>query len=282
MNVLVFGKTGQVALELMKYDGVRCIGRDEADLIDVNTCKAIVLFTNADVVINAAAYTSVDLAENEYETAMIVNAKTPTVMAEVCAGRGIPFIHISTDYVFDGSGNIPFTLKDIPNPQNVYGKSKLAGENGVVAAGGIYAILRTSWVFSANGKNFVKTMLRLASERGSLSIVADQVGGPTPASDIAATCMKIAYNLVNGSKAVGIYHLSGKPNISWADFARIIFEEAGLNVDVKNLLTSDYSTLALRPLNSRLDCSVTQFIFGIERPDWRKGLAKVINDLEIL
>ncbi|MDC3244513.1 dTDP-4-dehydrorhamnose reductase [Amylibacter sp.] len=280
MNVLVFGKTGQVALELMQYEGVTCLGRDDADLTDAEACKAIILSTDADVVINAAAYTSVDLAENEYKAAMIVNADTPTSMATASAERGIPFVHISTDYVFNGLSDLPFTPIDTPNPQSIYGKSKLAGEKGVAASGGVHAILRTSWVFSANGENFVKTMLRLASERDSLNIVSDQIGGPTPASHIAASCMKIANSLLNDPNLAGIYHLSGKPDVSWADFAREIFYQSGLSIGVKNISTSDFPTLAKRPLNSRLDCSTTHSAFGIERPDWRTSLIEIISELK--
>jgi dTDP-4-dehydrorhamnose reductase len=282
MNVLVFGKTGQVALELMQYEGVTCLGRDEADLADAEACKAIILSTNADVVINAAAYTSVDLAENEYKAAMIVNADTPTLMAAASAERGIPFVHISTDYVFNGLSDLPFTPNDTPDPQSVYGKSKLAGERGVAASGAVYAILRTSWVFSENGANFVKTMLQLASERDLVNIVSDQIGGPTPASNIAASCIKIAKSLLNDPNLAGIYHLSGKPDVSWADFAREIFYLSGLSIGVKNILTSDFPTLATRPLNSRLDCSTTHSAFGIERPDWRTSLVEVITELKQL
>lgn len=280
MNVLVFGKTGQVALELMQYEGVTCLGREEADLADAEACKSIILSTNADVVINAAAYTSVDLAESEFKVAMIVNADTPKLMAAASAERGIPFVHISTDYVFNGSSNLPFTPNDTPDPQSVYGKSKLAGEKGVAASGAVYAILRTSWVFSENGANFVKTMLRLASEHDLLNIVSDQIGGPTPASSIAASCMKIANSLLNDPNLAGIYHLSGKPDISWADFAREIFYQSGLSISVKNILTSDFPTLATRPLNSRLDCSTMRSAFGIEQPDWRSSLTEVITELK--
>jgi dTDP-4-dehydrorhamnose reductase len=281
MNVLVFGKTGQVAHELMQYNGVTCVGRDEANLLDLDACRTAILSSKADVVINAAAYTYVDLAENNYEIAMKINAETPIAMAIASAKRCIPFVHISTDYVFDGLGNKPFKIKDTPDPQSVYGKSKLEGENGIVAAGGVCAILRTSWVFSKSGTNFVKTMLRLASDRDVIKIVADQVGGPTPAYDIAASCMKMAHTLVKDPNAAGIYHFSGKPDVSWADFAREIFQQSGLNICVEDIRTSEYHTIANRPLNSRLDCKDMKLVFDIERPDWRQGLQKVINDLRI-
>ncbi len=279
MKVLVFGKTGQVATELAQFDGVTCLGRDQADLTDPGACEDLIISTDADAVINAAAYTAVDRAEDDRDAAMIVNAMAPTAMAAAAAQRGIPFVHISTDYVFDGAGDTPFAPNDVPAPQSVYGTSKLAGEGGVAAVGGAYAVLRTSWVFSAHGTNFVKTMLRLGAERDALRIVADQVGGPTPAKDIAAACMKMARVLKDDPSAAGLYHLSGVPDMSWADFAREIFQQARLDVEVTDIPTSDYPTPAARPLNSRLDCSSTQSVFGIERPDWRAGLAQVIADL---
>lgn len=280
MKVLVFGKTGQVATELAQFDSVTCLGRDQADLTDPGACEDLIISTDADAVINAAAYTAVDLAEDDRDTAMIVNAMAPTAMAAAAAQRGIPFVHISTDYVFDGAGDAPFAPIDTPAPQSVYGTSKLAGEHGVAAAGGAYAILRTSWVFSAHGANFVKTMLRLGAERDALRIVADQVGGPTPAQNIAAACMTMVRTLKDDPSAAGLYHFSGAPDISWAGFAREVFLLAGLNVEVSDIPTSDYPTPATRPLNSRLDCSSTQSVFGIERPDWRTGLAHVIADLK--
>ncbi|WP_298922063.1 dTDP-4-dehydrorhamnose reductase [uncultured Roseobacter sp.] len=279
MRVLVFGKTGQVAMELARFDGVTCLGREDADLTDPGTCEAIIAETDADAVINAAAYTAVDKAEEDRETAMIVNAMAPTAMAAAAAARDLPFVQISTDYVFEGGGTTPWQPEDKTSPLGVYGASKLGGERGVTAAGGRHAVLRTSWVFSAHGNNFAKTMLRLGVERDALTIVADQIGGPTPARDIAAACMTMAQALKEDATKTGIYHFSGAPDVSWADFAREIFAQAALAVDVTDISTSDYPTPAARPLNSRLDCSTTAATFGIERPDWRTGLASVLADL---
>ena len=279
MKVLVFGASGQVATELARFDGVTCIGRDGADLTDPGTCEQVIAECDADAVINAAAYTAVDRAEDERDTAMIVNAMAPTAMAAAAAARGLPFVHISTDYVFDGSGDAPWQTSDDTGPLGVYGASKLGGERGVTAAGGAHAILRTSWVFSAHGANFVKTMLRLGAEREALSIVADQIGGPTPARDIAQACMTIAKALhVDGSHS-GIYHFSGAPDVSWAGFAREIFAQAKLDVAVTDIATAEYPTPAARPLNSRLHCDETEAVFGLKRPDWRAGLADVLADL---
>ncbi|WP_298976304.1 dTDP-4-dehydrorhamnose reductase [uncultured Roseobacter sp.] len=279
MKVLVFGKTGQVATELARFDGVTCLGRDQADLTDPGTCEAIIAETDADAVINAAAYTAVDKAEDDRDTAMIVNAMAPTAMAAAAAARDLPFVQISTDYVFAGGGTAPWQPENETGPLGVYGQSKLGGERGVTGAGGRHAILRTSWVFSAHGNNFAKTMLRLGAERDSLSIVGDQIGGPTPARDIAAACMTMAQALKEDATKTGTYHFSGAPDVSWADFAREIFAQADLTVDVTDIPTADYPTPATRPLNSRLDCSTTAAIFGIPQPDWRAGLAAVLADL---
>lgn len=279
MKVLAFGRTGQVATELAMFDGVTSLGRDQADLTDPGACEAIITACEADAVINAAAYTDVDKAEDDRETAMIVNAMAPTAMAAAAAARGLPFVHISTDYVFDGSGTAPWQPGDATGPLGVYGESKLAGEHGVASAGGPHVILRTSWVFSAHGNNFVKTMLRLGADRDSLRVVADQIGGPTPARAIAAACIEMARALRADPSRSGIYHFGGQPAVSWADFAREIFARAGQGVSVTDIPSSDYPTPAARPLNSRLDCAGTEAAFGIAAPDWRAGLAQVLSDL---
>ncbi|MDQ7069833.1 MAG: dTDP-4-dehydrorhamnose reductase [Rhodobacterales bacterium] len=279
MKILVFGKTGQVATELSRQADVIALGRGDADLADSAACAAIIAATNADAVINAAAYTAVDLAESNAATAQVINGDTPTAMAAACARRDLPFVHISTDYVFDGSGDAPWRVDDPTGPLGVYGRTKLAGEDGVRAAGGRYAIVRTSWVFSAHGANFVKTMLRLGAERDALTIVADQIGGPTPAADIAAACLKIAIALHRDAALSGTYHFSGTPDVSWAGFARDIFDQSGLAVNVRDIPSSDYPTAAARPANSRLECSGITRIFGIKRPNWRSGLASVLSEL---
>ncbi|MFO7771233.1 MAG: sugar nucleotide-binding protein, partial [Roseovarius gahaiensis] len=192
-----------------------------------------------------------------------------------------PFVHISTDYVFDGGGTDPHSISDPVAPQNAYGRSKLAGEQAIAQAGGTFAILRTSWVFSAHGANFVKTMLRLSESRDALNIVDDQIGGPTAAADIAAACLTIADQLQANRATAGIYHFSGAPDASWKEFAEAIFDLAGREVAVSGIATADYPTPAARPLNSRLDCSETETVFGITRPDWRAGLEAVLTDLGV-
>ncbi|MGP3699775.1 dTDP-4-dehydrorhamnose reductase [Rhodobacter sp. NSM] len=278
--ILVFGRTGQVARELARQAPEACfLGRDEADLSDPEACARAIREAKPDAVINAAAWTAVDRAEEEEAPATVVNGAAPGAMARVCAELGIPFVQISTDYVFDGSGERPWRPEDPVGPLGAYGRSKLAGEEAVRAAGGTHAILRTSWVFSAHGTNFVKTMLRLGATRDRLTVVMDQVGGPTPAKDIAATCLAMARALTSNPDLSGTYHLSGGPDVNWADFAREIFRQAGLPCEVQDIPSSDYPQKAHRPANSRMDCSGLSR-FGLSRPDWRQGLARVLSDLQ--
>ncbi len=279
--ILVFGRSGQLATELQGQASVTALGRDRADLADPEACAAAIRAHAPSAVINAAAYTAVDRAETEEETAALVNGAAPAALAREAARAGVPFVHVSTDYVFPGDGDRPWRPEDTTGPLGAYGRSKLAGEEGVRSAGGTHAILRTSWVFSAHGGNFVKTMLRLSESRDALSIVSDQVGGPTPARAIAEACLRIAARLGESPELSGTYHFSGAPDVSWAGFAREIFRLAGRDVTVTDIPTADYPTPAARPLNSRLDCSATEAAFGLPRPDWRAGLAAVLADLGI-
>ena len=279
--ILVFGKTGQVATELQSLvPDAQFACRADADLTEPAACAALIEKIKPSAVINAAAYTAVDKAEDDEATAALVNGAAPAAMAKACASLDIPFVHISTDYVFDGSGNTPFVTDHPTAPLGAYGRTKRDGENGVRAAGGRFAILRTSWVFSAHGNNFLKTMLRLGTEREVLKIVADQVGGPTPARAIAAACLKIASQLESAPAKSGTYHFSGAPDVSWADFARDIFKQAGLTCEVADIPTIAYPTPAKRPANSRVDCCSTRETFGIERPDWRRDVLTIVNELK--
>ncbi|MBY5986770.1 dTDP-4-dehydrorhamnose reductase [Roseovarius atlanticus] len=281
MSTLVFGSSGQVATELrLSAPDAMFLGRDSADLTDPAACAAAIAAHRPDLVINAAAYTAVDRAEEKEALAHIINADAPSAMARAAAELGVPFVHISTDYVFDGTGTRPWAPSDATAPQNAYGRTKLAGEEAVRAAGGVHAILRTSWVVSAHGANFVKTMLRLGAERDALTIVADQVGGPTTARDIATACLRIGDALRHDPALSGTFHFSGAPDVSWADFARAIFDKAGLSCAVTDIPTADYPTPAARPLNSRLDCTRTETVFGLSRPDWRDGLDDILKALK--
>lgn len=285
MKVLVFGRTGQVATELIRRApasvSVTALGRDAADLTDPAACAAVIAGSDADVVINAAAYTAVDRAEQEETLATAINGAAPGAMARAAAEKGMPFVHVSTDYVFDGSGTAPWTPDAPTGPLGAYGRSKLAGEEAVRGAGGTHAILRTSWVFSAHGANFVKTMLRLSETRPRLTIVADQVGGPTAAADIADALLAMAAAFYRGAGVSGTYHFAGTPDVSWADFAREIFARAGRSTEVVNIPSSDYPTPAARPANSRLDGATLEAAFGIVRPDWRMSLDAVLREIEL-
>lgn len=279
MKLLVFGKTGQVGTELAALEDVLCIGRAEADLSDPEQCAAVIQVHRPDAVINAAAYTGVDAAEDNPALAHVVNADAPARMARECARLSIPFISLSTDYVFDGQGGDPWKPDALPAPINVYGESKYAGEQAILREGGCSAIVRTSWIISAHGTNFVKTMLRLGGEHETLDIVADQVGGPTPARDIASACHRVARSLITLPEKGGIYHFSGCPDTSWADLAREIFSLSGLDCKVRDIPSQSYAAPAKRPLNSRLDCTKIWDVFGIERPDWHLGLTKILSEL---
>jgi len=279
--LLVFGATGQVAQELRKRaPHAAFLGRGTADLSDPQACDGAIRASGASAVINAAAYTAVDRAEEEEALATTINGAAPGAMARAAADLGIPFVQISTDYVFDGSGHHAWSPHDHTNPLGAYGRSKLVGEQAVQAAGGAYGILRTSWVFSAHGQNFVKTMLRLSETRDSLQVVEDQIGGPTAAGDIAQAVLVMAEALRQDASKSGIYHFAGAPDVSWAEFARAIFKLAGRGVEVTGIPATDYPTPAKRPGNSRMDCAATETVFGIHRPNWHDSLAQVMDDLK--
>ena len=276
--ILIFGKTGQVARALadLSPDAI-FLDRAGADLTNPAACAAAIFAHKPAVVINAAAYTAVDAAEADPETAFAVNRDAPAAMAKAAAEIGAVFLHISTDYVFDGQGDAAFAPDHPCAPLSVYGDSKRAGEVAVLAAGGVAAILRCSWVFSPYGGNFVKTMVRLAQGRTALSIVNDQIGGPTPARAIAEALLQMGDILRKQPDLAGIYHFSGTPDLSWADFAAEIFAQSGDQVTITPIPTRDYPTPATRPLNSRLDCEKTQTAFRIARPRRRDYVAEVIK-----
>ena len=285
MQVLVMGRHGQLATELARQDRsdrrVRCWGREQANLLSVGAARAAIdQAGDVDAVINAAAYTDVDGAESNAEAAHRINAQAPAEMATACAERGIPLVHVSTDYVFDGHGHSAWQPQDPVRPLGVYGQTKRAGEQAVAAAGGVHVILRTAWVFSAHGRNFVKTMRRLGASQHQVNVVADQIGGPTPADALAAACLGIAEALLQQPERLGIYHFSGVPWVSWAELAREVMARSGSSCAVAEVTTADYPTTAERPLNSRLDSERTEQAFGIPAPDWRAGLDRVLGELE--
>ena len=278
---LVFGSTGQVASELSKLTPESVfLSRADADLSNPEACAAAIRAHAPRAVINAAAYTAVDRAEEEEALATTINGHAPAAMARACAGLGIPLVHISTDYVFDGAGDQPFAPDHPTAPLGAYGRSKLVGEEGVRGAEGAYVILRTSWVFSAHGSNFVKTMLRLGAERESLRVVSDQIGGPTSARAIARACLTLAEGLRDQPALSGTYHFAGSPATSWAGFARAIMETAGLDCTIEDIPSAAYPTPAQRPLNSRLECAALA-AFGLSTPDWYSDLGIILEELSV-
>ena len=284
MRVLVAGRTGQLATELLRRlpqagHAVVAMEAPELDLTDRDSILRAMEAAAPDAVVNAAAYTAVDGAETQRDLAFAVNTIGAAMLASASAARGLPLIHLSTDYVFAGNGGAPYDEDAEPGPIGVYGASKLGGERAALAANPRTAILRTAWLCSPHGANFVKTMLRLARERDELTVVEDQVGGPTPAAALADACLRIAAGLREGAPT-GTYHLAGTPDTSWATFAAEILREAGLSNFIRPIPTSEWHTPAKRPLNSRLECGLLCKVFGIDRPDWRPALQDVVRELK--
>jgi len=290
--LLLIGRQGQVASALQRLAPTLLpdrplvvLGRPDLDLaapaaeLDATLAAALAQHRPA-LVLNAAAYTAVDRAETEAALAEAVNGTAVGVLARQCADRGLPLFHLSTDYVFDGSGSRPWREDDPTGPLGVYGASKLAGEHALRAAGGPHLLLRVSWVFGQQGANFVRTMLRLAADRPALRVVDDQVGGPTSAEAIARTWLALAPRALADPAAFawGTYHFAGAPAVSWCAFAAEIFSQAvdlGLlpaAPTLEPIPTAAYPTPARRPANSRLDGSAFSAAFGLPQPDWRDDL----------
>jgi dTDP-4-dehydrorhamnose reductase len=278
--LIILGAGGQVGRQLATQaarQGVaaRAHGRQEADITSAGAvAKAI---DGAGFVVNCAAYTAVDKAESERDAAYAVNAEAPALIAQACAARGIPVLHISTDYVFGETQGRPWREDDPVDPPNVYGLSKEAGEAAVRAANPRHLILRTAWVYDSEGSNFVRTMLRLGATRDELRVVGDQHGGPTAAEDIAlAILAMIAKASTPGFADWGTYHFTGAPETTWFDFAAAIFAGRA-TPKLTRITTADYPTPAKRPAYSVLDCGKIAHVFGIAQPDWRVSLAKVLQ-----
>ncbi len=284
MKILVFGKTGQVGEEvsLIKRPGlnIRQLNRSQADLLRPELIRNTILKERPDVVLNLAAYTEVDKAEDEEEAARKINSFAPVEMAKASEEINIPFLHLSTDYVFDGTGDEPWKTNDPTRPINAYGRSKLLGEEGIKSSCSRYVIVRTSWVFSPYRNNFVKSMIHLSRKNNHLRIVKDQIGGPTAASDIAEVCIRISEALWADKSLKGTYHFTGLPFVSKADFAREIFKISKRDIVVEDILTEEFPTPAQRPKNSRLDSELTVSTFSIGLPDWRVSLKNVLDELK--
>ncbi len=284
MRVLITGRHGQVSRELQATLGqheLLVLGHEQLDLADSEAIRHQVRALRPDLLINAAAHTAVDQAESEPELAFAINATAPGVLAEEAATLGVPLIHYSTDYVFDGSKDGAYSEDDDTGPLGVYGRSKLAGEDAIRAVGGQYLILRTSWVYSLHGKNFLLTMQRLLQEREELRVVADQIGAPTWAGSIARATGELIQHLQAGQPGPwGTYHLSGLGETSWFGFANAIADQLRAQgkpcARLEPIPSSAYPTPAQRPLNSRLDCSRLQQAWNIRLPDWHAALLECL------
>ena len=282
VRLLIFGAGGWTELRrapLPQGTTLAALTRAELDIADPAAVRAAIRRERPDLVVNAAAYTAVDKAESEAEAAFAINATAPGGIAAACAEAGIPLIHISTDYVYDGTKPGPYVETDPINPLGVYGRSKVAGDAAVAAALAEHVILRTAWVYSAHGGNFVKTMLRLASERPGLRVVADQHGSPTAAADIAAAIIAVAAKIGAGEGHWGVFHFTGAGATTWHGFAEAIVGLAGKTVPVTAIATADYPTPARRPANSVLDCAKIEAAYGVVARPWRDALAEVIAEL---
>jgi dTDP-4-dehydrorhamnose reductase len=288
VKLLVTGAGGQVGHELCcrrwpaEYS-ITALDHAALDIADPARVVAAVARERPDLVINAAAYTAVDRAESEPDAAWAANAAGPANLAAACRDAGIPLIHLSTDYVFDGSKAGPYREDDPVAPLGVYGASKEAGERAVRAALAAHVIMRTAWVYSAHGHNFVHTMLRLAAERPALRVVADQIGSPTSAGDVAGALAAMAARIAAGEPRWGTYHFAGAGAVSWHGFAEAIFELAapwrGPPPTVAAIATADYPTPARRPRNSMLDCAKIGAACGITPRPWRAALAEVVQEI---
>ena len=286
-KILVTGGTGQLAeaLAVLGRDRVQRVGRPAFDFDQPETITAVFHAADPWLVVNAAAYTAVDSAETDTEAAWRANRDGPGQLARLCAEAGVPLIHVSTDYVYDGTKSSPYVENDRPDPRSIYGASKLAGEQAIQASGANSIILRTAWVYAASGNNFVRTMLRLAETHDALSVVADQVGCPTAAADLAAAILTIADLISAGGwsdQYGGVYHAAGSGETSWHGLATAVFEEATRHgaktpASVAAITTADYPTAAQRPANSRLDSSRLAEVFDVRMPPWRESLARTID-----
>ncbi len=289
MRVVVTGRDGQLARSLAdraaRHPGLEVVtlGRPDLDLERPSTVAGLIAEARPDIVVNAAAYTAVDKAEQESAIAFAVNRDGAAAVAETAARLEVPLVHVSTDYVYGGDKPGPYVESDPTAPLGVYGRSKLAGEEAVRAAHPGAVILRTSWVYSPFGNNFVKTMLRFASERDELRVVDDQTGNPTSALDLADAILRIAPRLAGEPPSPQVLHLAGEGSVTWHGFAAYIFERAAKRgIRVPRLVaipTSAYPTPARRPANSRLDCSAFRERFGFSPPFWQHGVDETLSRL---
>ncbi len=295
MKILLLGKTGQVGWELQRSlvplgEVVAIDTRSThycGDFLNPSGVAQTVMVIKPDVIVNAAAYTAVDKAESDSADAHTINAVTPDYVAQAATQIGALLVHYSTDYVFNGSGEKPWTESDPTNPLSVYGATKLASEKAIITSGARHLIFRTSWVYAARGANFAKTMLRLAGERQALSVIDDQIGAPTGADLLADITAHTILQCMAAPELSGLYHLSAAGETSWYGYAQYVFEQArqkGMtlqldNSQLKAITSSAYPTAAQRPLNSRLDCSKLKSSFGLHIPLWQHGVDRMLAEI---
>jgi dTDP-4-dehydrorhamnose reductase len=295
MKILLFGKNGQVGWELQRslapLGEVIALDRHSTeycgDLLNPTGVAQTVLSVKPDVIVNAAAYTAVDKAESDQANATTVNAEAPAAMAQAAAKIGAALVHYSTDYVFDGSGSAPWQETDTPAPLSVYGASKLAGEQAIAQSGARHLIFRTSWVYAARGGNFAKTMLRLALERETLSVINDQIGAPTGADLLADVTAQALTRWASRDALGGLYHLSATGETSWFGYAQHLFAKVRqhgmalklVDAQLQPIPSSDYKTAAQRPLNSRLDCTKLKSDFDLHLPHWTVGVNRMLAEI---
>lgn len=287
LRVLVTGRNGQVGAELAQaltpWAEVHALSREELDLASDDSIRAAVERLHPQLIVNAAAYTAVDKAESEPELAQRINADAVATLAAAARATGAAVIHYSTDYVFDGTLDRPYRETDTTHPLSVYGRTKLAGEQALAAAGIPYLVLRTSWVYGPRGKNFLRTILALAAQRPELRIVADQTGAPTWARDIAHATRTIAAQWMDAPATLqqrsGLYHLTAAGATSWFGFAEAALANRPATAKLTPIATAEYPTAAARPLNSRLDCDKLERAFGVRLPDWRRSLDAVLAEI---
>lgn len=293
MKILLLGKNGQLGWELQRSLGLlgKLIVLDRSgqqglcgDLANLDGLRKTIADLKPDIIVNAAAYTAVDRAESEPKLANLINTQAPDLLAQEAAKLGAWLVHYSTDYVFDGSGNEPWCESDNSEPLNQYGESKLAGEQAIQSSGCKYLIFRTSWVYGSKGNNFAKTMLRLASERQTLSIINDQVGAPTSAALLADCTAHALFQAIHNPQLAGLYHLVASGETTWYEYAKIVINQARnigeelLVKEVKAISTLDYPTLAKRPYNSRLNSTKFCDSFGLVLPEWQEGVIRMLYE----
>lgn len=287
MNVLVTGTHGQLVSSLLERAAswpqveLVSVGRPELDLLDPASVHRAIAAARPDIVVSAAAHTAVDQAEDEPELAHAINVLGAAAVAEAAAAIGVPVIHLSTDYVFSGTGSHPYVETDATGPQSVYGRTKLAGEQAVAAANARHIIMRTAWVYSPFGKNFVKTMLRLAQDRDEVSVVSDQWGNPTSALDLADAILHAAGQL--SDERWGVFHVAGTGDTNWAEFAKAIFAASrgvgGPYAAVRDIASGQFPAKAKRPMNSRLSSAKFETVFGWRAPRWQDSMEQVVRRL---